>query len=148
MSSQFSFSPWLYFSDESTGLPWWLGSKELTFNAGNMSLVPGSGREERNDIFLPGGGKCNPLQYSCLGNPMGRGTWRTTVHGVAKSQRWPSSNTEQQLSISFILFLFFDSSGIYIMLILVPFWLFISSFSWTSCLDDVLVVKEQRRTKG
>ena len=34
----------------------------------------------------PGEGNGNPLQYSCLGNPMGRGAWRATVHGVAKSQ--------------------------------------------------------------
>ena len=33
-----------------------------------------------------GEGNGNPLQYSCLGNPMDRGTWWTTVHGVAKSQ--------------------------------------------------------------
>ena len=33
-----------------------------------------------------GEGNGNPLQYSCLGNPMDRGTWRVTVHGVAKSQ--------------------------------------------------------------
>ena len=41
--------------------------------------VPGLGRP-------PGGGHGNPLQYSCLENPMDRGAWRTTVHGVAKSQ--------------------------------------------------------------
>ena len=40
---------------------------------------PGLGRS-------PGGGHGNPLQYSCLKNPMDRGAWRTTVHGVAKSQ--------------------------------------------------------------
>ena len=34
----------------------------------------------------PGGGNGSPLQYSCLGNPMDSGTWRATVHGVAKSQ--------------------------------------------------------------
>ena len=34
--------------------------------------------------FLPGEGKGNPLQYSCLGNPMDGGAWRATVHGVAK----------------------------------------------------------------
>ena len=34
----------------------------------------------------PGGGHGNPLQYSCLENPMDRGAWRATVHGVAKSQ--------------------------------------------------------------
>ena len=34
----------------------------------------------------PGGGNANPLQYSCLENPMDRGAWWTTVHGVTKSQ--------------------------------------------------------------
>ena len=41
--------------------------------------IPGSGRS-------PGGVNENPLQYSCLGNPMDRGAWRATVNGVAKSQ--------------------------------------------------------------
>jgi len=49
-----------------------------TCNAGDMGLILGSGRSpgERND---------NPLQYSCLRNPMDRGAWQATVHGVAKS---------------------------------------------------------------
>ena len=34
----------------------------------------------------PGGGNGTPLRYSCLGNPMDRGTWQATVHGVTKSQ--------------------------------------------------------------
>ena len=40
--------------------------------------IPGWGRS-------PGGGNGNPLQYSCLGNPMDRGAWWATVHGVTKS---------------------------------------------------------------
>ena len=60
------------------GLPRWLSSKELACNAPNTGLIPGSGRS-------PGGGQGNPLQYSCLENPMDRGTWQATVHGVAKS---------------------------------------------------------------
>ena len=36
----------------------------------------------------PGEGNGNPLQYSCLENPMDRGTWQATVHGIAKSQTW------------------------------------------------------------
>ena len=51
-------------------------------NAGNIRdgcLFPGSGRS-------PGEGNGNPLQYSCLENPMDRGAWRATVHEVAKSQ--------------------------------------------------------------
>ena len=48
-------------------------------NAGDVGLIPGPGRP-------PGGGHGNPLQYSCLENPMDRGAWQATVHGVAKSQ--------------------------------------------------------------
>ena len=54
-------------------------------NAGDIrdpSLIPGLGRSL-------GGGHGNPLQYSCLENPMDRGAWRVTVHGVAKSQTRP-----------------------------------------------------------
>ena len=53
--------------------------KESTCNAGNLGLIPGLGRS-------PGEGNGYPLQYSCLENPMGRGAWEVTVHGVAKSQ--------------------------------------------------------------
>ena len=53
--------------------------KESACNAGDPGLIPGSGR-------FPGEGNGKPLQYSCLENPMDRGTWQTTVHGVAKSQ--------------------------------------------------------------
>ena len=57
----------------------WLNSKELACNAGDLGLIPASGRS-------PGKGSSYPLQYSYLGNPMDRGTWQATVHGVAKSQ--------------------------------------------------------------
>ena len=52
-------------------------SKESTCNAGDLGLIPRLGRS-------PGEGNGNPLQYSCLGNPMGRGAWRAIIHGVAK----------------------------------------------------------------
>ena len=45
-------------------------------SAGHMGLIPGSGRSS-------GAGNGNLLQYSCLGNPMDRGAWQATVHGVA-----------------------------------------------------------------
>ena len=48
-------------------------------NAGDLGSIPGSGRS-------PGEGNGNPLQYSCLENPMDGGDWWATVHGVAKSQ--------------------------------------------------------------
>ena len=50
-----------------------------TENAGDVGLIPGSGR-------FPGAGNGNLLQYSCLGNSMDRGTWWATVHGVSKSR--------------------------------------------------------------
>ena len=48
-------------------------------DAGDMDSIPGSGRS-------PGGGHSNPLQYSCLENPMNREAWQATVHRVTKSQ--------------------------------------------------------------
>ena len=48
-------------------------------NAGDLGSILGSGRS-------PGEGNGNPFQYSCLENPMDRGTWWATVHGLAKSQ--------------------------------------------------------------
>ena len=53
-------------------------SKESACNVGDWDLIPRSGR-------IPGGGNGNPLQYSCLENPMDRGTWQATVHGVTES---------------------------------------------------------------
>ena len=51
--------------------------KNTPAHAGDIGLIPGSRRS-------PGEGNGNSLQYSCLGNPMDRGAWRATVHGVAK----------------------------------------------------------------
>ena len=53
--------------------------KKLPASAGDVGLIPGSGRS-------PGGGHGNLLHYSCLENPMNRGAWWATVYGVAKSQ--------------------------------------------------------------
>ena len=54
-------------------------------DTGDMGSLPRSGRS-------PGGGHRNPLQYSCLGNPMDRGAWWVTVHRITES------NTTEQLS--------------------------------------------------
>ena len=62
------------------GLPGGSVGKETAYNAGDardMGSIPGLGRS-------PGGGHGNPLQYSCLENPMDRGAWQATVH---RSQR-------------------------------------------------------------
>ena len=60
------------------GFPCGSDGKEPTRNVGDLGSVPGLGRS-------PGGGHGNPLQYSCLENPMDRGAWGAIVHGAAKS---------------------------------------------------------------
>ena len=61
------------------GFPDGSDDKESTCSAGALGSIPGLGRS-------PGERNGNPLQYSCLENPMDRGAWRATVHGVAKSR--------------------------------------------------------------
>ena len=63
----------------SAGFPGGSVVKNPPANAGDTGLIPESGRG-------PGGGRRNPLQYSCLENPMDRGAWQATVHRVTKSQ--------------------------------------------------------------
>ena len=60
------------------GIPGGPEVKVSACNAGDLGLIPGSGRS-------PGEGNGNPLQYSCLENPMDRGAWWAAVHGVARS---------------------------------------------------------------
>jgi len=63
--------------------------KASACNVGDMGSIPGLGRS-------PGEGNGNPLQYSCLENPMDGGAWWATVHGVAKSQTRLSNFTFQK----------------------------------------------------
>ena len=73
------------------GLPWWLNGKESSCNArdrGHTSSIPGSGRS-------PGGRHGNPLQDSCLENPMDRAAWWPTVLRVAKSWHIVPRHIEQ-----------------------------------------------------
>ena len=65
--------------------------KDFTCKAGGLDSIPGLGR-------FPGVGNGNPLQYSCLGNPMDRGAWRGTVHGLANE-----SDTTEYLTFSLTL---------------------------------------------
>ena len=60
-------------------LPGFSEVKASIHNAGDPGSIPGSGRS-------PGEGNGNPLQYSCLENPMDRGAWWATDHRVTKSQ--------------------------------------------------------------
>ena len=64
-------------------------------NAGDLGSIPGSGRS-------PAEGNGNPLQYSCLENPMDRGAWQATVHRVTKSWiqlKWLSTHTCTPISV-------------------------------------------------
>ena len=60
------------------GFPGGSDGKESACNVGDLGSIPGLGRS-------PGEGNGNPLRYPCLENPMDRGAWRATVHGVTKS---------------------------------------------------------------
>ena len=70
-----SATPWT--SNYLVGLPAGSAVKYPPASEGDMGSIPGSGRSPRE-------GNGNPLQYSCLGNPMGRGAWQATVPRVAK----------------------------------------------------------------
>ena len=74
-----------------------LAVKNLPANAGDSGeagSIPGSGRS-------PGGGHDSPLQFSCLENPMDRGAWLATIHGVAKS--YTTEHTHTHLCASLLL---------------------------------------------
>ena len=60
------------------GFPGASDDKESACNVGDLGSIPGLGRSA-------GGGHSNPLQYSCLENPMDRGAWWATIHEVAES---------------------------------------------------------------
>ena len=69
--------------------------KNPSANAGDprdVGSIPGSGR-------FTGGGNGNPLQYSCLGNPMDRGVWWARVHGVQKNRTQLSTHTHTKLEL-------------------------------------------------
>ena len=84
--------------------------KESACHAGDPGSIPASGRS-------PGKGKGYPLHYSCLGNPMDRGAWWATVHGVTKSQAWLSNKhtlRSRMLGHMAVLFLvFWETSSLF-----------------------------------
>ena len=75
----------------SYGLPWCSDGKESACNARDLGSILGSGRSL-------GEGNGNLVQYSCLENPMYRGAWWATVHGVAKSRMWLSTHTRNKVT--------------------------------------------------
>ena len=78
-----------------SGLPHGSEANASAHNAGDLCSIPGSGRS-------PGAGNSNPLQYSCLENPMDRGASQATVHGVAKE-----SDMMKQMNMGVSLILLF-----------------------------------------
>ena len=66
------------------------GDLDSEESACNTDWIPGWGRSARE-------GNGNPLQYSCLGNPLDRGAWWAIVHGVAKNQRQLSDSQKQDI---------------------------------------------------
>ena len=77
MAVAFSPTAFLLGVCRKAGFPGGSAGKNPPANAGGAGSIPGSGRS-------PGVGNGNLPQYSCLGNPMDRGAWQATVHGVAK----------------------------------------------------------------
>ena len=75
-----------------TGLPCSSNGKESACRAADLGSVSGLGRS-------PGEGNSNPLQCSRLENPMDRGTWQATVHGVAKSWTRPTKTLRSEESV-------------------------------------------------
>ena len=67
------------FYNRLSGHPQWLSGKGSICQARDLGSIPGLGRS-------PGKGNANPLQYSCLGNPLDRGAWQATVYEVTKEE--------------------------------------------------------------
>ena len=82
------------------GFPCDSAGKESACNVGELGSIPGLGRSS-------GVGNGNPLQYSCLENPKDWGAWWAIVHGVTKSQTWPSNKERGPLTYTSVSRLFF-----------------------------------------
>ena len=111
LPSQLSYE-WHYFPFPSPG-----GSdgKASACNAGDLGLIPGSGRS-------PGEGNGNPLQDSCLEKSMDGGAWWATVHGVAKSWTWLSDFNSLRPQSSLIEWLYFNKPLKYFLGVSVKRW--------------------------
>ena len=80
-SLNLEYLPWTHIFIRS--FPGGSNGKEFACNSGDLDLIPGLGR-------FPGEGNGYPLQYSCLENPMNKGTWWAIVHVVTKIHTWLS----------------------------------------------------------
>ena len=89
----FIYFSYLVFLHLAMGFPSGSDGKASVYNAGDPGLIPGLGRST-------GEGNGSPLQYSCLENPMDRGSWQATVHGVTKSWTRLSHFTFQFSSVA------------------------------------------------
>ena len=97
-----------------------LKGKSSACNAGDLSSIPGSGRS-------PGEGNGNPIQYSCLENPMDRGASQTTVHGVTKSQTQLSNDAHGNINSDLCLIALYhtlvsDKASQLLLILLFLFW--------------------------
>ena len=101
------------------GFSKWLSSKESACSAGDPGLIPGLGRS-------PGEENGNPLQNSCLENPMDRGAWGAIVHGVTKVRHDVATKLPPLVKCILILIHlkmdqnFFKKIDIYIVFVLSP----------------------------
>ena len=75
------------------------------YNAGDLGSIPGSGKS-------PGEGNGNPLQNYCLENPIDKGVWEATVHGLAKSQTRLSDSTIHYLHVIQTMLLFYIATEV------------------------------------
>ena len=94
--------------------------------AGDVNSIPGLER-------CPGGGHGNPLQYSCLENPMDRGAWWAIVHGVTKSWTWLNRLSTQWLLAIYYLYISFYQWYVSIfnyLLTEIPLWNVILQLKW------------------
>ena len=87
--------------------------KNLPANAGDTGSIPGLGRSPRR-------GNGNPLQYSCLGNPMDGGTWHAAVHRVAKSRTRPNTAQQQQRTVISIILIIVNDLILCVFLLYFP----------------------------
>ena len=78
------------------GFPRSSACKECACNVGDLGSIPGSGRD-------PGEGNGNPLQDSCLENPVDRGAWKVIVHGVARVRQGLATKPPQENQVRLII---------------------------------------------